>query len=111
MIYSKHIFLSAVFGGIIVLGIAFYLNWSARSTHGAPPAALVCRMHLREIDAAKAEWAVASNKTTNDTPTWEDLRPFLARNGEIPICPSGGTYKIGRIGESPSCSYPNHTLQ
>jgi hypothetical protein len=72
-----------------------------------------CHDILVRISLAKSEWADESGKTTNDTPTWNDLRPYFpdwitnnARrwtNG-TPICPAGGTYVIGRVSETPKCS-------
>jgi hypothetical protein len=70
---------------------------------------MACINYLREIDAAKVEWVRLQQKTTNDTPTWEDLRPFL-KNSPF-TCPNGGTYTIGRVGEMPTCSISNDTEQ
>ena len=66
-----------------------------------------CINNLRQIDAAKNEWALEKGKTATDVPTMEDLKPYLAR---IPHCPAGGTYTIGAVGENPTCSIPGHTL-
>ena len=51
-------------------------------------------------------WADNEGKTTNDIPTWTDLRDYLSdqRINGIPICPDGGSYKINRVGERPTCS-------
>src|SRR4051812_38137169 len=62
-----------------------------------------CINHLRQIDGTKAQWALEQHKTTNDVPTWEQVRPYCAR-GVIPICPNGGTYRLGGLDEAPSCS-------
>jgi hypothetical protein len=40
-------------------------------------------------------------------PTRDDLLPYLRR---WPVCPAGGTYTIGAIGEPPTCSVPDHKL-
>lgn len=65
-----------------------------------------CVNNLRIIDAAKDQWALEKNKTTNDTPTWSDLWPYIGRGGTNNSlrCPLGGTYIIGRIGAVPKCS-------
>lgn len=78
-----------------------------------------CVNNLMIIDMCKHNWANVNDKTTNDTPTWDDLKPELESyaihykwsNG-LPVCPDGGTYTIGRIGESPTCSIggPKHSL-
>lgn len=110
MTSAKKILLSAFVGVILISIFILYWNWSERNSRGAPSPTLVCRKQLREIDAAEATWSVDHNKTTNDIPTRDDLRPYLARHGEVPVCPSGGTYTLGRVGESPVCSHPGHTL-
>ena len=78
-----------------------------------------CINNLRVIDAAKNEWALINHKTTNDMPTWEEIKPFvhdeerakpylkLTLESNFPKCPSGGTYTIGKVGEPPICSLSN----
>jgi hypothetical protein len=68
-----------------------------------------CINNLRQIDAAKHMWAIEHNKADTDTPTEDDLKPYLS-NGRIPVCPKGGTYTIGTVGEKPQCSIPGHVL-
>jgi DNA repair exonuclease SbcCD ATPase subunit len=71
-----------------------------------------CINHLRQIDAAKNQWALENNKTTDAIPTAQDIAPYikLDANGNIPGCPSGGIYAIGAVGVSPTCSIPGHVL-
>jgi hypothetical protein len=71
-----------------------------------------CINNLRLSDAAKQQWALENNKKNGDTPTTQDLEHFIGRgsNGEMPVCPSGGTYTIGSVGEKPTCSHPGHVL-
>ena len=68
-----------------------------------------CINNLRQIDAAKSEWALENNKTNGVVPTEADLAQYI-RNG-MPKCPAGGTYTIGPIGEKPTCSLPGHVLR
>ena len=64
-----------------------------------------CLDSLRYIEILKREWANEEGKTTNDIPLWNDLRPFPERwSNNIPICPNGGSYKLNRVGEVPTCS-------
>jgi hypothetical protein len=68
-----------------------------------------CINRLRQIHATKLQWAFKHNKTTNDAPTWDDLRSFFIRT-RLPLeCPDGGVYTIGRVSELPSCSIGRHT--
>jgi K+-sensing histidine kinase KdpD len=71
-----------------------------------------CINNLRLIDASKQQWALENKKQNTDTPTLEDLRPYLGRgtNGELPTCPDGGVYTVGAVGEKPTCSLPGHAL-
>jgi DNA repair exonuclease SbcCD ATPase subunit len=68
-----------------------------------------CIANLRLIYAAKQAWALDKNKTDSDVPTEQDLLPYL-KGGVFPVCPSGGIYTIGAVGQSPTCSIPGHVL-
>jgi len=71
-----------------------------------------CINHLRQIDAAKNQWALENSKTADAIPTATDIAPYikLDADGNIPGCPSGGTYTIGAVNVSPTCSIPGHVL-
>jgi hypothetical protein len=71
----------------------------------------VWRTNLEAIESAKQVWESNEVIKTNDSPTLDDLRPYLSgwatnhiywTNGEL-VDPDGGVYTIGRVGESPSC--------
>jgi len=67
-----------------------------------------CINNLRQIQAAKDQWALEKNKPATAVPTWEDIQPYLGR-GTIQ-CSQGGEYQVGAVGESPTCSIPGHVL-
>lgn len=69
----------------------------------------VCINNLRQIDAAKNQFALEKGKANGDPVTEADITPYL-RGGVLPKCPSGGTYTIGKVGENPTCSIPGHEL-
>ena len=69
-----------------------------------------CINNLRQIDAAKNQWALEKHKQSTDVPTEVDLLPYLSLH-QWPLCPAGGTYVIGALSESPRCSVTGHTLQ
>jgi hypothetical protein len=69
----------------------------------------ICINNLRQIDAAKNQWALENNKAVGAIPAGEDLLPYFP-NGIFPVCPSGGTYTIGAVGELPTCSIPGHAI-
>jgi hypothetical protein len=90
------------------------------------PGEKACINNLRQIDAAKNEWALEHNAKSNGVVTIKDIRPYIERErnnpfikldakGNLPKCPSGGVYTIGVIGEPPTCSLsttvtPAHVL-
>ena len=68
-----------------------------------------CINNLRQIDAAKQQWALENDKTADAIPPAQDLLPYLS-NMVFPVCPSGGTYTINAVGVPPTCSVPGHVL-
>lgn len=68
-----------------------------------------CINILRQIDAAKNEWALEGGKKPGDVPTAQDLKPYF-KSGVFPSCPAGGTYTIGTVSNAPTCSIPGHKL-
>jgi len=73
-----------------------------------------CINNLRQIDGAKNEWAIENGKTNGVVATENDIKPYikLDSKGNIPKCPSGGIYTIGKVGENPTCSIggPSHSM-
>jgi RNA polymerase sigma factor (sigma-70 family) len=72
----------------------------------------LCVGNLRQIDSAKQQWALENKKQITDTPTMKDLIPYIGQGPGIymPVCPDGGDYTIGTVGEKPTCSNPKHVL-
>jgi chromosome segregation ATPase len=68
-----------------------------------------CINNLRQIDAAKQQWALENDKTADAVPSAQDLLPYLS-NLVFPVCFSGGTYTINAVGVPPTCSVPGHVL-
>jgi hypothetical protein len=68
-----------------------------------------CIANLRLIYAAKQAWALEKNKADTDIPTQQDILPYL-KGSVFPVCPSGGTYTIGAVGQLPTCSISGHVL-
>jgi hypothetical protein len=60
-----------------------------------------CVNNLRQLEGAKQAWQLQNHRATNEVTMLEDLLPYLPRS---PVCPQGGTYTLGRVGESPTCS-------
>jgi prepilin-type N-terminal cleavage/methylation domain-containing protein len=64
-----------------------------------------CINNLRQIDAAKQQWALETRQGTNSTPVFTVLRDYL--RGEV-VCPAGGlafsdSYTINPLMTKPEC--------
>jgi len=74
-----------------------------------------CINNLRQIDAAKQQWAMETKQATNATPAFTDISSYL--KSEV-VCPSGGagvtfgtSYTINNLGLKPTCQiYPTTHL-
>jgi len=90
----------------ILLAIAVPNFVKARETSRAK----TCISNLKQIDAAKEQWAMDFKKNITDTPTEAQLTTEAAESGRYikkwPLCPSGGDYTgINLVGVDPVCSW------
>jgi hypothetical protein len=98
----------------VCLVVAFFVfAWMPNYVRGGTSPANTCINNLRQIEAAKEEWAMVNGKTNCDVVTTIDITPYiqLNSNSQIPGCPAGGIYTIGRIGELPTCSLGTNASQ
>jgi prepilin-type N-terminal cleavage/methylation domain-containing protein len=66
--------------------------------------ATTCRHILKEILGAKERWAMDHSKDAEDEPALAELaKPGVYLRG-MPVCPSGGDYKVGKLAELPECN-------
>ena len=70
-----------------------------------------CINNLKAIDGAKSIWALEMKKTDTDVPSDADLFGTGKNIEKKPDCPAGGTYDIRSVGEKPTCSVAEHTIQ
>ena len=95
---------------------AAIVTQGANPPGGQPPAANpeqananACINNLRQIDAAKNQWAQDNGKPHGALMTAADLTRYLPNN-TMPSCPAGGVYTLNPVGISPLCNIPGHTL-
>ena len=71
-----------------------------------------CIANLKQIDGAKATWALEAKKSATQTPTDGDLFGNALYIREKPECPANGTYTLGVVNDKPTCSQASegHTL-
>ena len=108
---------------IPALGLLVLLCWATGLPFDIVPRhvwnANSCVDNLRLIDKAAKQFATQHNLTNGQPINFpNDLTPYLKLHSDEKIlaCPSGGTYTIGKVGETPTCSLgtnvvPAHVLQ
>ncbi|HZF02665.1 MAG TPA: hypothetical protein VE344_12320 [Methylomirabilota bacterium] len=106
-----HIF---IFPWLLIIGIVVALLPFAIVTsnyQAAKKKALTntCINNLRQIDAAKNQWALENAKSLDAMPTEQDLKPYLA-GINFPKCPLGGSYKLNAVKLDPTCTEKGHHL-
>jgi hypothetical protein len=81
---------------------------AALRVNAAPEArAGVCINYMRQIDAAKQQWALQNGKTADAMPTPAELVNYLP-NKTMPVCPGGGTYSLNAVNAKTSCNIAGH---
>jgi prepilin-type N-terminal cleavage/methylation domain-containing protein len=86
----------AILGILLAIAVPAFTN----ARNGAR--AKGCQYNLKQIYSAKERWAMDKNKSPDDVPVQADLTPYYTHN--VPICPAGGEYTLGRLQDIPICS-------
>ena len=68
-----------------------------------------CINNLRQIDGAKQQFALESQKPAGTLVSTQDLAPYFP-NKAMPACPGGGVYTLNPLGLSPFCNISGHVL-
>lgn len=100
----------AVAAILLMVSLGAGIRWFVRGR--TMSASNACCNNLRQFDGAIQQWAVENKASSNAVVTWNDIRPYirLSPASELPLCPQGGTYTIGRAGDQPRCSIMWHNL-
>ena len=71
-----------------------------------------CIANLKQIEGAKATWALEARKTAASSPNDTDLFGASLYIAAKPGCPGGGAYTVDKVDTKPSCtlSTEGHTL-
>ncbi|HYV36698.1 MAG TPA: prepilin-type N-terminal cleavage/methylation domain-containing protein [Gemmataceae bacterium] len=94
----------AIIGLLAAIAIPNFVKARTASQRAA------CIANLKQIEGAKATWALENKKTGTDTPTTADLYGPTKYIRDEPSCPAGGTYSINAVDARPTCNVPDHTL-
>ena len=94
----------AIIGLLAAIAIPNFVKARAASQKAA------CIANLKQIEGAKATWALEQKKVNTDTPTDGDLFGATLYIAKKPGCPAGGTYGLNAVSTVASCTISNHTL-
>jgi prepilin-type N-terminal cleavage/methylation domain-containing protein len=96
----------AIIGLLAAIAIPNFVRARAASQMNA------CINNMRQLDGASQQWALEKGQTTGATPVLTDVAPYLKLNssGNVPACPSGGSYTLAAIGTTPSVTCSQSTL-
>ena len=87
----------AIIGLLAAIAVPNFVQARTNARRGA------CVNNLRLIDAAKEQYALENNKDSTTTPATGDVTTYL-KSGNMPVCPSTGSYTVNAIGTNPTCS-------
>jgi len=61
-----------------------------------------CINNLRQIDAAKEQWALENKKVQGDAVVDTEVDGYM-KGSQRPSCPASGTYTYNVVGTAPTC--------
>lgn len=97
----------AIIGMLASIAIPNLLKARTRSQMNA------CINNLRQIDAAKQQWAMETRQASAAVPQQTDLDPYIGRAGNANnvLCPAGGggatfgtSYNLNSVTNTPTCN-------
>ncbi len=91
----------AIIGLLAAIAIPSFIKARSESQKNA------CINNLRQIDAAKEQWALANKKVTGDAIVQAEVDAYIKKT---PACPASGTYTYGAVSTDPTCSVALHVL-
>jgi prepilin-type N-terminal cleavage/methylation domain-containing protein len=94
----------AIIGLLAAIAIPNFIKARENSQKNA------CINNLRQIEGAKATWAIEQKKTAADVPVDGDLFGGTLYIREKPTCPANGTYALLAVNVKATCTIGGHTL-
>jgi len=90
----------AIIGLLAAIAIPNFVKARSASQKNA------CIANLKQMDGAKASWALEQKKNNSDTPQDTDLFGTTSYIRDKPECPGGGTYTLQPVDTKVSCNLP-----
>lgn len=89
----------AIIGLLAAIAIPSFMKARTTSQKNA------CVNNLRQIEAAKEQWALENKKSTGDDIVTADVDAYMKAT---PDCPAGGTYAYNKVGTDADCDATGH---
>lgn len=90
---------TVVAAAAVIAGVRYWLSFGENQK--------ACVENLSKIDGAKQQWALEEGRPGGALPTWDSIVGPTNYIRKTPVCPSGGTYELKAVEESPTCSHRN----
>jgi prepilin-type N-terminal cleavage/methylation domain-containing protein len=87
-----------------IIGVLAIISYPAFIRARQAAQSTSCIDKLRQIDAAKDQFALENKLTNGDTVSRADIEVYLKRVDQVFIEPTSGEILIGVIGEDPLCT-------
>ncbi len=88
----------AIIGLLAAIAIPSFMKARTQSQQNA------CINNLRQIEAAKEQWALEKRKAQGTTATTAEVMEYIKNPSSSTNCPSGGTIAYGFIGTNCTCT-------
>lgn len=88
----------AIIGLLAAIAIPSFMKARTQSQANA------CINNLRQIEAAKEQWALAQKKKQGDTAVTDEVMAYIKNPTAVTNCPGGGTVAFGVIGTNCTCN-------
>jgi prepilin-type N-terminal cleavage/methylation domain-containing protein len=95
---------TSIIGLLATIAIPAFIKARTRSVTTS------CISNLRQIDDAKAQWALETHQSPGAAPADSDLFGLGLYLKTKPICRAGGQYDLRTVGEPTLCDQPGHEL-
>ena len=94
----------AIIGLLAAIAIPNFVKARASSQRNT------CIANMKQVDGAKATWALEQKKVNSDSPATTDLYGPTLYIRDTPACPANGAYTIGIVSAKPTCNIGGHTF-